>query len=496
MQMINSADGRQNYLYVYDLPKDIATSTKLATHLQEKTGIVLSRIPQIRRDINRPFYSAIMTIPEEDKFQQACKELRYFELAEGKPSRALPYDNDLLGSNPQKIVDHNIFVRKIPKDMSPKALEEHFSKYGEIKSLKVSLNSDHTSRGYGFVCFQDPEAAGKALDADSEADVNQAIKYQPRDKRDFRRIYNNIYAKNFPQDFTEADVKALFEKYGRVESLSFETNDKGSYAFVCYNSEDKNDREYGPQCAERAVLELHNADEVNGIPLTDKKLYVKEALKKSDREAERLRDTIKYKNSKKRCNLYVKGFPENITEMDLKAQFEVYGEIESLRLHPTDGDKKLYAFVCFKKPDEASSAKEKLHNTVMKDKTLTINHYEIKEIRQLQNEATEDKRGFQQFRQQNSQSAKWTDLANQEELQYYLKLLIESMPMLMKQQKPQGPMGQRPNYQNRGPGGPGGPGGDNRGPRRDGGQGGYGDRRQGQGRPPFQQNGPPMGGMG
>ena len=394
MQMINSADGRQNYLYVYDLPKDIATSTKLATYLQEKTGIVLSRIPQIRRDINRPFYSAIMTIPEEDKFQIACKELRYFELADGKPSRALPYDNDLLGSNPMKIVDHNIFVRKIPKDMNPKALEEHFSKYGEIKSLKVSLNSDHTSRGYGFVCFQDPDSAGKALDADSEADVNQAIKYQPRDKRDFRRIYNNIYAKNFPLGFTEEDVKTLFTKYGRIESLQYETNDKGSYAFICFNSDDKNDREYGPQCAERAVLELHNADEVNGIPLTDKKLYVKEALKKSDREAERLRDTIKYKNSKKRCNLYVKGFPENITEADLQQVFEPFGEIESLRLHPTDDEKKLYAFVCFKKPDEASSAKEKLHNTVMKDKTLTINHYEIKEIRQMQNEATEDKRGF------------------------------------------------------------------------------------------------------
>ena len=191
------------------------------------------------------------------------------------------------------------------------------------------------------------------------------------------------------------------------------------------------------------MLELHNADEVNGIPLTDKKLYVKEALKKSDREAERLRDTIKYKNSKKRCNLYVKGFPENCTEEDLRHVFEPHGEIESLRLHPTDKEKKLYAFVCFKKPDEASSAKEKLHNTLMKDKTLTINHYEIKEIRQLQNEATEDKRGFQQFRQANSQSAKWTDLANQEELQYYLKLLIESMPFLMKQQRggPGGGMG-------------------------------------------------------
>jgi RNA recognition motif-containing protein len=139
--------------------------------------------------------------------------------------------------------------------------------------------------------------------------------------------------------------------------------------------------------------------------------------------------------------LYVKGFNENTTEEDLRAIFLEYGEIESLRLHPADKQKKLYAFVCFKKPDEASTAKEKLHNTQLGGRTLTINHYEIKEYRQLQNEATEDKRGFQQFRQANSQSAKWTDLANQEELQYYLKLLIESMPMLMQQKRPAGPQG-------------------------------------------------------
>ena len=87
--------------------------------------------------------------------------------------------------------------------------------------MKVSLNSDHTSRGYGFVCFQDPTGAEAALLADSEADVNQAIKYQPRDKRDFRRIYNNIYAKNFPPGFTQEDVRKVFEKYGRIESVCF-----------------------------------------------------------------------------------------------------------------------------------------------------------------------------------------------------------------------------------------------------------------------------------
>ena len=276
-------------------------------------------MPQIRRDLNRPFYSAIMTIPEDDKFALACKEMRYFELAAGKPSRALPFDNDLLGSNPQKIVDHNIFVRKIPKTLSPPQLEEHFSRYGDIKSLKISLSSDHQSRGYGFVCFQDPTSAQRALEAEGDAEENQVIRYQPRDKRDFRKIYNNIYAKNFPMNFTEEDVLQLFSAYGRIESIKFDRNDKGPYAFICFNSEDKQDREYGPRCAQLAVDNLNGESVINGVQLPDnKKLYVKEALKKTDREAERLRETIKYKSSKKRCNLYVKGFPDCMTENELR----------------------------------------------------------------------------------------------------------------------------------------------------------------------------------
>jgi len=396
--VMNNAQGTQNYLYLYDLPKAEATSTKLASVLQTKTGIVLTRIPQIRRDLNRPFYSAVMQIPEEDKFQLACKEMRYFELAPGKPSRALPFDNDLLGSNPQKIVDHNIFVRRIPKELSPSQLEEHFSRYGDIKSLKISLNSDHQSRGYGFVCFQDPTSAAQALTAEGSADSNQVIRYQPRDKRDFRKIYNNIYAKNFPEGYTQDQVHALFSEYGRIESMKFMVNDRLNqpFAFICFNSEDKQDREYGPKCAAEAVAKLNGATEIGGITLPDnKKLYVKEALKRTDREAERLRETIKYKSSKKRCNLYVKGFPDTMSEEDLRKLFAQYGEIESLRMHPPGEVKKLYAFVCFKKPDEASSAKENLN---LNDKALTINHYEIKEVRELQNEAARDKHDFQQFR--------------------------------------------------------------------------------------------------
>jgi RNA recognition motif-containing protein len=77
--------------------------------------------------------------------------MRYFEI-DGKPCRALPFDRSLLGSNKEKLFDQSVFV-KLPKDVLHKDLEKLFAECGQIKSLKVSLNPDYSSRGYGFVCF-------------------------------------------------------------------------------------------------------------------------------------------------------------------------------------------------------------------------------------------------------------------------------------------------------------------------------------------------------
>jgi len=438
---------KQNYLYIYDLPKEDYSSVKLASYLKDKTNIELDRKPQVRRDLNKPFYTAIISIPDNQKFAQACQTLRYFEL-DNKPCRALPYDNELLGSNSQKLNEHNIFVRKIPSDVSASQLEEQFKKYGEIKSLKVSLNPDHSSRGYGFVCFQNPESASKALEETKDADVSQGIFYKPKDRRDMRKAFNNIYAKNFPEEWSDDEVKALFEGQGRIESIKVSKNDKGAFAFVCYNAEDKNDREYGPKCAADAVENLNGKEMPNG-----KKLYVKEALKTKDRQIEVTREALKYKNSKKRCNLYVKNFPENTTEETLRTLFAAHGEIESLRMFPQDEEKKLYAFVCFKKPDEASTAKQALNmSNTLGERPLFINHYEIKEYRQLVMEEAKDKQNFQQFRAQTSGPVQWSELVNSDLLLLRLQQIIQHFPSLLGQgqRRPQGqqrPQGQ--NYQNR-----------------------------------------------
>lgn len=115
----------QNYIYLYDLPKREYTSVKLAELLKQRCGVELDRQPQVRRDINRPFFSAIITITDADKFKKAKEALRYFEI-DGKSCRGLPFDNELLGSNAAKLVDHNVFVRKIPLETKAQDLEKDF----------------------------------------------------------------------------------------------------------------------------------------------------------------------------------------------------------------------------------------------------------------------------------------------------------------------------------------------------------------------------------
>jgi hypothetical protein len=79
--------------------------------------------------------------------------MRYFEIND-KPCRALPFDMQILGSNREKLYPQNIFVKFAKEGNFGNAkLHEIFEKFGDIKSVKASINEDYTPRGYGFVCY-------------------------------------------------------------------------------------------------------------------------------------------------------------------------------------------------------------------------------------------------------------------------------------------------------------------------------------------------------
>ena len=52
------------------------------------------------------------------------------------------------------------------------------------------------------ICFQDEATALQALQAQNVQGV-EAIKFEPRDRRHFRKVINNIYVKNIPVEKTD-----------------------------------------------------------------------------------------------------------------------------------------------------------------------------------------------------------------------------------------------------------------------------------------------------
>lgn len=56
---------QQNVIYFYDLPKSEYTSVRLATIIKNLTGVDVPQ-PQVRRDMNKPFYTALIKLEKED----------------------------------------------------------------------------------------------------------------------------------------------------------------------------------------------------------------------------------------------------------------------------------------------------------------------------------------------------------------------------------------------------------------------------------------------
>jgi RNA recognition motif-containing protein len=89
---------------------------------------------------------------------------------------------------------------------------------------------------------------------------------------------------------------------------------------------------------------------MNGKTILGQELYVKEALSKKERDEEKKKEQIYFKNSKRRCNLYVKNFPPDTKTEELRLLFIQFGPIESIKIFPKE-EEGLYAFVTYENPE-------------------------------------------------------------------------------------------------------------------------------------------------
>lgn len=196
-----------------------------------------------------------------------------------------------MGNQPKKFT--NVYVKNFSEDITEEKLTEMCSEAGKVISLKIMTDEYGKGKGFGFISFETPEEAEKAVELLNNMDISGRRLFAGRAKKKAERAAEvkaefekkrqerlsrfqgvNLYIKNLDDDIDDVQLREEFAVYGTISSAKVMRDDKANskgFGFVCFSS---------PEEATKAVTEM------NGRILVSKPLYVALAQRKEERKAQ------------------------------------------------------------------------------------------------------------------------------------------------------------------------------------------------------------------
>jgi polyadenylate-binding protein len=259
----------------------------------------------------------------------------------------------------------NLFLKNVPTHLTEADLTTMFAEHGKVQSLKLMVYSEEEvakdaasgkshdlkaggSKGFGFVNFEEHEAAAAAAEA-----LNG--KWLPDPDSAARREAAKAKAEEDKKAAVAAAVAAAKAAGGDEAKAGEEAAAKADAV-----------------AASKAAAAGDNGE---GVPTRE--LFVGRAQKKEERLRE-LKKKFQLEREKTAqsfmgVNLYVKNLDDQLDEKSLDAAFKPYGTITSSRImrHP-DGTSKGFGFVCYSSPEEATAASNDMNGKVLGGKPIFV----------------------------------------------------------------------------------------------------------------------------
>ncbi|KAL0915587.1 hypothetical protein M5K25_016015 [Dendrobium thyrsiflorum] len=368
-------------LYVGDL--DLNVTDAQLYEMFGQVGQVVS--VRVCRDVStrRSLGYAYVNFSNPVDAARALEVLNFTPLC-GKPVRIMYSNRD---PSLRKSGTANIFIKNLDKAIDNKALLDTFSVFGNILSCKIETDESGRSKGFGFVQFDQEEAALNAIEKLNGMCLNDKPIYVGHFQRKLERentsniaTFNNVFVKNLSESTTEDHLTKIFGEFGKITStVVMRAGDGKSKCFGFVNFENSDD-------AARAVNEL------NGNIFDEKEWYVGKAQKKHEREIElkgrndpNNKETV---NKYQGLNLFLKNLDDSIGDEKLKELFSEFGTITSCKvMRDPNGTSKGSAFVAFSAAEEASRALLEMNGKLIGSKPLYVALAQKKEERRAQLQA-------------------------------------------------------------------------------------------------------------
>jgi polyadenylate-binding protein len=257
-------------------------------------------------------------------------------------------------------LDGNLFITNINKEVSTKKVDALFSEFGKILSCSIRTDHEGKSLGYGYIQFENEEAALNAIKNLNETEhfgtkisVSKFISAKNRVV-----IQNNVYIKNFPESWNKDTVtdrvKSLAESLGKVVSSGvsenkLSTGKVGYAAFVAFETHD----------SAQKMIEQYNNNKLDDFVESDSPLFVFFVESKAARMHRMKKEFVHRRNV---TNVFVKSLVETADEEQIRTVFAKYGEITSVciktcnPIYTFNAQNLKFAFINFKTEQEATSA--------------------------------------------------------------------------------------------------------------------------------------------
>jgi polyadenylate-binding protein len=375
-------------LYLTDLPFGIGIPDIhefLSNYLDK---IILINPDQNPRNKNNRKPLAIKVLFKDYESANKCRTEMNLRKLRGKSIRIMWDERDVTIRYNTK---NNLFIKGIPKNITPREVYEYFLQFGDISSCKICEDEFGNHNGYGYITYYKIEDAQKAIDESKDKKIfdSNNIEISPFQKRNERIInsYDNrkIYINNIPEKYTREDLEKLCNEYGKVEDCNiFIDKICKNFGIVQFSSEKE---------AKEALNKL-NGKEIDGNILTSKIFQTKYEHKQY------LENSTKRINEQNiNCNLHIKNIPLTVKEEDLTKIFTKYGNVISARIEKSKVEKKEekgkfeivskgFGYISFDKPESAKNAMEDLDGKFLPgfeswSKPLIIELFMTKKERQL-----------------------------------------------------------------------------------------------------------------
>ncbi len=383
-------------LYLTDLPHRISIFDIQDFLSKYKDDIAKIMSPEMnQRNIIKGKPIAIKVLFKNNESADKCRKEMNLKKLWNKSVRIMwEESNTSLRYN----IKNNIFIKGIPKTTTPREVYEYFMQFGDIFSCKVPEDEQGKHKGYGYITYYSNEDAEKALKETKGKKIFDSLNVEIEhfQKKNERMINNNnennnhkIFINNLPEKYTIAELNSLCKEYGNVLNANI-FSDRIGQKFGIVEFTNENEAKDAMSKLNEKIIEKDDKKNKLSVQIYQTQFEHKQFL---------LNQSMKMKETKAKCNLYIKNIPLTAKEEDLEKVFSKYGEITSIRIqkdkieNKDNKDKielvsKGFGFISFDKPEEAKKALEEMDQKFLPgfegwNKPLDIDYHLTKNERQF-----------------------------------------------------------------------------------------------------------------